>query len=94
MMLKKTDPLEDTVVTEPETPPLEPPHQQQPNSQLIHRIIASNEELIHQQMMAIRDLQRNNADLEDKLKLATQRYDALCELAFSGRCSHTETIAS
>ena len=93
-MLKKTDPLEDTVITEPETPPLEPPHQQQPTSQLIHRIIASNEELIHQQMMAIRDLQRNNADLEDKLKLASQRYDALYELAFSGRCNHTETIAS
>ena len=85
MMLKKADPLQETVVTEPETPPLELPNQQTSSTQLIHRIIASNEELIHQQMMAMRDLQRNNADLEDRLKVATRTYDALYELAFNGR---------
>jgi hypothetical protein len=83
MMLKKQEPLEDTVITEPETPPLETPTQSQSGSQLIHRIIASNEELIHQQMMTIRDLQRTNADLEIKLKTITEKYEALFDMAFS-----------
>jgi hypothetical protein len=73
------------VITEPETPPPDAPSASQTNSHLIHRIIASNEALIHQQMMAIRDLQTNNADLEHRLKLASEKYDTLYELAFARR---------
>lgn len=42
MMLKKQEPLEDTLRTEPETPPHETPAPSAHSSQLIHRIIASN----------------------------------------------------
>lgn len=39
-------------------------------------------------MMAIRDLQRNNADLEDKLKIVTQKYDTLVDLTFGINASN------
>ena len=78
------------MITEPETPPLEAPSFPAANSHLIHRIIASNEALIQQQMTAIRDLQAANADLEHRLKLAHEKYDTLYELAFTRR-AHTTT---
>ena len=42
-------------------------------------------------MMAIRELQTVNADLEHQLKLAHEKYDTLYDLAFTRRdCTTTE----
>jgi hypothetical protein len=65
--MKEEDNLEDYIRTEPTTPPnleLEVPT----SHQLIQRIISSNEELIHQQMLSVRSLQQQNREQDITIK--------------------------
>jgi hypothetical protein len=86
--------MDDHTLTEPETPPSldhHSPHNSHSSSQLIQRIISSNEELIHQQMNSIRMLQRHNAELEDELKLMQEKYGTLVEICIENGLEVGET---
>jgi hypothetical protein len=81
-MLKDADPHDFLANTESDTPPNSEPYRAStalsaPNHQLIHKIIASNEELISQQMATIRELKKDSHEKDNYIKAITLKYNEL-----------------